>query len=64
VLSVNALERPGTVRLTADDAAWLRKAKAQVIHKEYPDVAGHTFPEDFEERFGEWVKYVLEADNP
>jgi predicted esterase len=61
VLSVNALERPGTVQLTADDADWLRKAKAQVIHKEYPDVASHSFPEDFDERFGEWVKFVLDA---
>jgi predicted esterase len=61
VLSVNALERPGTVRLTADDAEWLRKAKARVIHKEFPGVASHSFPEDFDDRFGEWVTFILDA---
>jgi len=64
VLSVNALERPGTVKLTADDAQWLQGAKAKVIHKEYPGVAGHTFPADFDERFPEWVKFVLDAGKP
>jgi predicted esterase len=61
VVSVNGGERPGNVQLAADNAAWLRDAKAQVIHKVYPDVASHSFPEDFDERFGEWVKFILDA---
>jgi predicted esterase len=61
VLSVNADERPGNVHQTKLNAEWLRSAKAQVIHKEYPGVASHSFPEDFDERFGEWVKFILDA---
>ncbi len=61
VLSCGAQEHPGNVQLTALDAAWLRKAKAQVIHKPYPGVSAHSFPEDFDERFPEWVKFILKA---
>ncbi|MCE9603905.1 MAG: hypothetical protein K8U03_03280 [Planctomycetia bacterium] len=61
VLSCNAGERPNTVQLTADDADWLKRAGAKVVHKAYPNVADHTFPEDFGDRFPEWVKFVLEA---
>lgn len=63
VLSVNAGERPGTVQLTAADADWLKRAGAKVISKSYPDVKEHTFPADFNERFPEWVKFVLDAGN-
>jgi predicted esterase len=61
VVSCGANEHPGNVRLTAMDAVWLRKAKAQVIHKAYPDVAAHALPEDFEERFPEWIKFILKT---
>jgi predicted esterase len=61
VLCVNGKENPGTVALTKNDADWLAAAGAKLIHKVYPDVAEHTFPEDFDERFGEWVKFVLDA---
>ena len=61
VLCVNGKENPGTVALTKNDADWLASAGAKLIHKVYPDVAEHTFPADFDERFGEWVKFVLEA---
>jgi predicted esterase len=59
VVSCGAKEHPGNVRLTAQDADWLRQAKAQVIHKAYPGVSAHTFPVDFEERFPEWVEFIL-----
>jgi predicted esterase len=61
VISCGAREHPGNVRLTALDADWLRKAKAKVIHKPYPNVTTHTFPEDFDERFPEWVTFILSA---
>jgi predicted esterase len=61
VLSCGAKEHPGNVQLTALDAAWLRVAKAQVLHKAYPGVSAHSFPEDFDERFPEWVKFILKA---
>ena len=61
VLSCGAEEHPGNVRLTALDADWLRRAKARVIHKAYPGVSAHSFPEDFDERFPEWVKFILTA---
>ena len=59
VVSCGAKEHLGNVQLTADDAEWLRKAKARVIHKAYPGVAAHTFPADFEDRFPEWVEFIL-----
>jgi predicted esterase len=61
VVSCGADEHPGNVQLTALDANWLRRAKAQVIHKAYPGVAAHAFPEDFDERFPEWVRFILKA---
>lgn len=61
VLSCGAREHPGNVQLTAEGAAWLRAAKAQVIHKPYPGVTAHTFPRDFDERFPEWVEFILKA---
>jgi predicted esterase len=59
VLSCGAQEHPGNVQLTAVDAGWLHQAKAQVIHKVYPGVSAHSFPADFDERFPEWVKFIL-----
>jgi predicted esterase len=61
VVSCGAKEHPGNVRLTTQDAEWLRQAKAKVIHKAYAGVAAHSFPEDFQERFPEWVKFILDA---
>ena len=61
VLCVNGKENPGTVALTKSDADWLSAAGSKLIHKVYPDVAEHTFPADFDARFGEWVKFVLDA---
>lgn len=61
VICCNAKEHPGNVQLTAMDANWLRRAKAQIIHKEYPGVSTHSFPKDFGERFPEWVKFILKA---
>ena len=61
VLSCGAKEHPGNVQLTAADADWLRQAKAHVIHKTYPGVSAHSFPEDFDERFPEWVHFILKA---
>lgn len=61
VVSVNGGENPGSVKLTAHDAAWLRAADAKLIHKVYSDVTTHSIPADFEERFPEWVKFVLDA---
>ena len=61
VLCCGAQEHPGNVRLTAMDADWLRKAKAKIIHKPYPGVAAHSFPHDFDDRFPEWVKFILKT---
>jgi predicted esterase len=61
VVSCAAGEHPGNVRLTALDAAWLRKARAQVIHKAYPGASEHSFPADFHERFPEWVQFILKV---
>jgi len=61
VVVCGAKEAPGNVQLTANDAAWLRGAKAQVIHKAYPGMAAHALPADFDERFPEWVKFILDA---
>ena len=61
VVSCGAKEHPGNVQLTAMDAEWLTRAKAHVINKAYADVSAHTFPKDFDERFPEWVKFILKA---
>jgi predicted esterase len=61
VLSCGAKELPGNVQLTTIDANWLRQAKAEIIHKPYPDVSDHAFPADFDERFPEWVKFILKT---
>jgi predicted esterase len=61
VVSCGAEERYGNVRLTADDAEWLQKAKAKVIHKAYPGERMHAFPVDFNERFPEWVSFILDS---
>jgi pimeloyl-ACP methyl ester carboxylesterase len=61
VLCCNADEYPGTVRLTALDADWLRAAKAHMIHKAYPGVSAHALPPDFGERFPEWVRFILKV---
>jgi predicted esterase len=61
VLCCAADEHPGNVQLTAMDADWLRRAKAFVIHKAYPGVSAHALPADFNERFGDWVKFFLKA---
>ena len=63
VVTCGAEEHPGNVRLTALDADWLRRAKASVIHKAYPGVSAHSFPKDFDERFPEWVKFILKTRN-
>ena len=63
VLSCNAEEPPGTVRLTALDADWLRRAKAHVMHRTCSGVSAHSFPDDFNERFPEWVKSILKTRN-
>jgi predicted esterase len=61
VVSCGAEEMRGNVRLTAEDADWLRTAKANVIHKAYPGEKAHAFPVDFNERFPEWVTFILKA---
>jgi predicted esterase len=61
VLCCGAQEHPGNVLLTSNDAAWLRRAKAQIIHKPYPGMSAHSFPPDFEDRFPEWIKFILNA---
>lgn len=61
VVSCGADEYQGTVAQTALDAEWLRRAKAQVIHKAYPGVSAHSFPEDFAKRFPEWIEFILKA---
>jgi predicted esterase len=61
VLACGANEAPGNVRLTALDADWLRRAGARVIHRPYPGMSAHTFPRDFDERFPEWVGFILKA---
>jgi hypothetical protein len=61
VLCCGAEELPGNVRLTTLDADWLRQAKAHVIHKAYPGVSAHAFPNNFDERFPEWVKSILKT---
>ena len=47
--------------MTAFDAKWLQSAKAKVIHRPFAGFAVHTFPPDFDERFPEWVRFVLKA---
>jgi predicted esterase len=61
VVACGAEEHAGNVRLAADDADWLRRSNARVIHKSYPDTSAHAFPADFEERFPEWVRFVLKT---
>ncbi|MFO0865757.1 MAG: alpha/beta fold hydrolase [Gemmataceae bacterium] len=59
VVACGAEEHAGNVRLAADDADWLKRCNARVIHRTYPDTSAHAFPSDFEERFPEWVRFVL-----
>jgi len=64
IVACGAQEHPGNVRLTAQDAAWLKKAKAQVLHKPYPGMSAHSFPPDFAERFPDWIQLILKAREP
>lgn len=59
VISCGAQEHPGNVYLAENANDWLRKAKAQVNYKPYPGVSAHSFPADFDERFPEWVTFIL-----
>lgn len=61
VVSCGAQEHPGNVQLASQDADWLRRAKAKLIYKLYPGVSSHSFPADFNERFPEWVEFILKA---
>ncbi len=61
VVSCGAQEHPGNVQLSAKDAEWLRRNNAKVIHKPYPNVSTHSFPEDFGVRFPEWVAFIFKA---
>lgn len=61
VLCCGAQEHPATVAFTSQDAKWLQQSKAQVQHKAYPGMSAHSFPEDFYERFPEWVQFILKA---
>jgi predicted esterase len=58
VITNGADEADGIVRLAAYDFAWLRDAKAQVRHKDYPGIHDHALPLDFHARFPEWVKWI------
>ena len=62
VLSCGGQERPGNVLLTASDADWLRRAEAKIIHEPYPGVSAHALPQDFYERFPEWLTFILKAE--
>lgn len=64
VVVVNAGEHPGTVTRAAKDAERLRALGAEVIHKAYPDVTGHTLPPDFERAFPQWVRFILDGVPP
>ncbi len=61
VLCCGAQEHPGNVALTAQDATWLQQAKAKTQHKAYQGVSTHSLPDDFYERFPEWVQFILKA---
>jgi predicted esterase len=59
VISCGAEEAPGNVALAERDALWLRTANALVLYKAYPGVRAHAFPADFDQRFPEWVRFIL-----
>jgi predicted esterase len=61
VISCGAEEHPGNVFLAKSANDWLRRANAQVKYVPYPGVSAHSFPADFDERFPEWVKFILEV---
>lgn len=61
VISCGAKEHPGNVGLAKEANDWLHRAKARVIYKPYPNVSAHSFPADFNERFPEWVQFILGA---
>jgi predicted esterase len=61
VIAYGEEEAKGILELSKEDGDWLRKANAQLIYKPYPNQAEHTFPQDFAERFPEWVKFVLKT---
>jgi predicted esterase len=63
IISCGANEHPGNVQLTARDAEWLGQANAHVIHKTYPGVSAHAFPQDFTDRFPEWVRFILKSQS-
>jgi predicted esterase len=61
VISWGAQEDPGNVSLAVHASDRLRQLKAKLIQKGYPGVSAHAFPADFDERFPEWVSFVLKA---
>jgi len=61
VFVVGAGEHPGNVQLTAQDAQWVSQAGGKVIHRPTPGQSQHNFPNDFNKRLPEWIKFIDEA---
>jgi predicted esterase len=59
-----AKENARTVQNTANYAALFKLLGCTVTYKEYPDQEKHTRPEDFKEKFPEWIATILGVSVP
>jgi predicted esterase len=61
VLVCGEREHPGTRSRVRGDAQWAESAGARVTVTLFPGQSAHAFPNDFEERFPGWVKFIQAA---
>jgi predicted esterase len=54
-------EQPGNLKLTSDAADWLESAHSKVQDLRYIGVSTHGFPPHLESHFGEWTKFIEDA---
>src|SRR5262249_53538350 len=61
VVICGAKEAQASIHRADELTAWLRRNGAQVLRPNYPNHSAHGFPDDFEKRFPEWVKFIHRA---
>lgn len=58
VIVCGAKEQPQSVQRSDYLANWLKVGNARVLTPAYPNHATHSFPDDFAERFPEWLEFI------
>ena len=62
VFGCGAREHPGNKLQARNGAEWAKAAGAKVDNQLFPNQSAHSFPEDINARFPQWVTFVLAAN--